>query len=89
VSGIALYDKDGLILFVTILFTLVVGVFFCVPIVIMGLEFCSREVHVALSVLFAVASGLGLVWWQKDPLWSAALVVAYMSAMVNVNFGGQ
>ena len=84
-----LYNIEGLILFVNILFTLVVGVFFCEPIVIMGLSFCSREVHVGLSVLFAVVSGLGLVWWQKDPLWSAALMVAYVAAMANVNFGGQ
>lgn len=83
------YEIEGLKLFVTILCSLVLGVFFCIPIVIMALDFAPREVHVILIVSFVLAFGLGLSWTLREPTLPAVLMIGYMAALVNVNVGGK
>lgn len=78
------YEIDGLKLFVTVLFSLAVGVVFCIPIVLLGLDFLSRGSRVALIVVFVLAFGSTAAWWFREPSWPVAVMIAYAAALVSV-----
>lgn len=79
------YDIDDLKLFVAILFSLAVGVVFCIPIVLLGLDFLPLESRVALIVVFVLAFGCTAAWWFREPSWPVAVMVAYAAVLVSVD----
>lgn len=83
------YLIESLNLVVTILCTLVVGVVFCVPMVVLALDFTTREVDVALIITFILSLGCAAAWWVEEPALPIALMIAYAAVLFSVNVEGE
>lgn len=83
------YNEERLKLCVAGFFSLATGVFFCIPIVIMALDFCSREVHVGLLLAFLPTWAVWVGWWLGGSPFTVGIIIAYAAILVNVNVGGQ
>ena len=79
------YLIERLDLVVVILCILVVGVVFCIPMAVLALDFTTREVDVALIITFVLSLGCATAWWEREPVLSIVLMIAYAAVLVNVN----
>lgn len=67
--------------------SVVIGVFVCIPIVILGMGVGSPGERLTVVVLFIVAFGLGSAWWLEDPALAIAAMLGFSASLVNVKIG--
>lgn len=65
------------------------GIFFCIPVVIIALDFATTVVHVCLIVSFVIVFGVTIGWSSSSVLFPVALMIAYFAVLVNIDVGGR